>query len=79
VACAFHRAAAQGDYAERLHDLLGAVLGAPVAAIPTAADRAAAWGATSGLDTIDGVLLGLDAVAARRAGTSRARRSRGAA
>lgn len=68
VALDFHRAAVDGAYAERLHDALAAFLGGPIDAIPAAAERAAAWGATSGRDTLRGVQIGLEgaAVAARR-------------
>ncbi|HEU0235973.1 MAG TPA: DUF2877 domain-containing protein [Candidatus Limnocylindrales bacterium] len=64
VALDFHRAAAGGAYAERLHDVLAAILAGPVDAIPAAAERAAAWGATSGRDTLRGVLIGLEGAAA---------------
>ena len=60
VAVDFHRAAADGAYAERLHDVLAAVLAGPIDGIPAAAARAAAWGATSGTDTLRGVLIGLE-------------------
>ena len=62
VAVAFHRTAAQGDFAERLHDALAAILDGPVASIPDAATCAAAWGATSGRDTLRGVLVALESV-----------------
>jgi hypothetical protein len=61
VASELHRQAAAGAYSERLHDLTRAVLRGPTAGIPDALDRAAAWGATSGRDTILGVALGLAA------------------
>ena len=63
VAESYHRHAARGDYAERLHDLLRAVLTGPLAGIPVAAERAADWGATSGLDLLLGVSIGLAAAA----------------
>jgi hypothetical protein len=52
--------AAAGEFAERLHVLLAALLGSDDEAIPAAIDRAVAWGATSGADCLLGVLLGLD-------------------
>ena len=64
VALDFHRAAADGAYAERLHDTLAAILAGPIDAIPIAVARAAAWGATSGTDTMRGVLIGLEGAAA---------------
>ena len=60
VAEAFHRHAAAGAYSERLHDVLRAILTGPVAAIPAAVRTAAAWGATSGTDTLAGILMALD-------------------
>jgi len=63
VALDFLRAAADGAYAERLHDALEAILAGPIDAIPAAAERAAAWGATSGTDTLRGVLIGLEGAA----------------
>ncbi len=59
VAATFHRHATSGEYAERLHLLLDAVLAGPLVGIPEAVDRAAAWGATSGVDTLVGVILAL--------------------
>jgi hypothetical protein len=66
VAVAFHRAAAEGDFSERLHIVLAAILEGPIAAIPAAAERATAWGATSGRDTLIGVLVALEAAAGQR-------------
>lgn len=66
---AFHRHAAAGAYSERLHDFLRALLCQPKGAIPAAVHAAARWGATSGADTIAGVLLALgQPVAAASAG-----------
>lgn len=67
VAASFHRHAAAGDFAERLHDLLGAVLAGPPERIAGSVHRAAAWGATSGADTVLGVLLALRAAATAEA------------
>jgi hypothetical protein len=64
VAEGYHRHAAAGEFAGRLHDLLFAVLVGPVEGIPAAVARVAALGATSGLDTLVGVDLGLNAAAA---------------
>jgi uncharacterized protein DUF2877 len=60
VAESFHRYAAVGAYSERLHDVLRAILTGPLEAIPAAVATAAAWGATSGADTLAGILLALD-------------------
>jgi uncharacterized protein DUF2877 len=68
VAESFHRHAAEGAYSERLHDVLRAILVGPVQAIPAAILAATAWGATSGADTLAGILLGL---APTRASASR--------
>lgn len=60
VAESFHRHAAVGAYSERLHNVLRAILIGPLEAIPAAVATAAAWGATSGADTLAGILLALD-------------------
>lgn len=60
VAESFHRHAAGGAYSERLHDVLRAILTDPVDAIPAAVRFAVAWGATSGADTLAGMLLALE-------------------
>jgi uncharacterized protein DUF2877 len=62
--------AARGEFAERLHDLLRALLGSDQDTIPTAIDRAASWGATSGTDCLLGVLTGLDIAAGVRGALS---------
>ena len=64
VAETFHRHAARAEYAERFHQLLGGLLLGPFDAIAPAVRRAAQFGATSGLDSLLGVSIGLD-VAAR--------------
>ena len=56
----FHRYAAVGAYSERIHDVLRAILTGPLVAIPAAVATAAAWGATSGVDTLAGILLALE-------------------
>jgi len=60
LAATLLRHAGAGEFAERLHSLLAALLGADDEAIPAAIDRAVAWGATSGTDCLLGVLIGLD-------------------
>ena len=66
VAATLLRHAAAGEFAERLHDLVGVLIGSDDAAIPAAIERAVGWGATSGADCLVGVLLGLDAASGRR-------------
>lgn len=61
VSAALLRHAARGAFAERIHDLFDALLGEDAAAIEPAVARAAAWGATSGVDLLTGVVLALDA------------------
>lgn len=61
VAESAHRHAAIGAYSERIHDVLAAIVGAPTGAIPVAVEAAAAWGATSGVDTLAGIVLALRA------------------
>jgi hypothetical protein len=60
LAAAFHRHAAEAQYAQRIHEVLAAVLAGTVSDAVAAVERAAAWGATSGRDVLAGVLLGLD-------------------
>lgn len=60
VAATLLRHAARGEFAERIHILVGALLDASGGAIPAAIERSVAWGATSGTDCLLGVLLGLD-------------------
>lgn len=66
VAATLLRHAGAGEFAERLHALLAALLGSDDEAIPAALDRAVAWGATSGTDCLLGVLIGLDTSAGVR-------------
>ena len=66
LAATLLRHAAAGEFAERLHALLAALLGSDDEAIPAAIDRAVAWGATSGTDCLLGVLIGLDVAAGVR-------------
>jgi hypothetical protein len=66
LAATLLRHAGAGEFAERLHSLLAALLGSDDEAIPAAIDRAVAWGATSGTDCLLGVLIGLDVSAGVR-------------
>jgi len=66
LAATLLRHAGAGEFAERLHTLLAALLGSDEEAIPAAIDRAVAWGATSGTDCLLGVLIGLDVAAGVR-------------
>jgi hypothetical protein len=65
AATLLHHAGA-GEFAERLHALLAALIGSEDEGIPAAIDRAVAWGATSGTDCLLGVLIGLDVSAGVR-------------
>lgn len=67
VSAALLRHAARGEFSERIHRLIAALLGEDTAAIPLAIERAVAWGATSGADCLIGVLAGLDAATATSA------------
>ena len=66
LAATLLRHAAAGEFAERLHILLSALLGSDDERVPAAIERAVAWGATSGTDCLLGVLVGLDAAAGVR-------------
>ena len=66
LAATLLRHAGAGEFAERLHILLAALLGSDDEAIPATIDRALAWGATSGTDCLLGVLIGLDVSAGVR-------------
>jgi uncharacterized protein DUF2877 len=66
VAATLLRHAAAGEFAERLHALLSALLGSGDERVPAAIERAVAWGATSGTDCLLGVLIGLDVAAGVR-------------
>ena len=70
LAATLLRHAAAGEFAERLHTPLAALLGSDDEAIPAAIDRAVAWGATSGTDCLLGLLTGLDVAAGVRAALS---------
>jgi hypothetical protein len=60
LAATLLRHAAAGEFAERLHTLIRALVGPDDGSIAMALDRATAWGATSGTDSLVGVLIGLD-------------------
>ncbi len=60
LAATLLRHAAAGEFAERLHILLAALIGSDDERVPAAIERAVAWGATSGTDCLLGVLIGLD-------------------
>lgn len=63
VAATFLEHAAAGEFAGGIHALLAALLGTSLEPVAPAIDRVLDWGATSGADTLVGVLAGLDAVA----------------
>ncbi|MBF8289268.1 MAG: hypothetical protein HW391_236 [Chloroflexi bacterium] len=67
VAAAYLRHAARGEFSGDLHDLLAALLGEDGRSVGSAIDRVVGRGATSGADTLFGVLLGLDALTAQPA------------
>jgi len=64
VSTALLRHAARGEFTERIHRLLAALLDEDDSQLPAAIERAVAWGATSGRDCLLGVITGLDAAAA---------------
>lgn len=66
LAATLLRHAAAGEFAERLHTLVGALIGSADETIEPAIDQAVAWGATSGTDCLLGVLIGLDVAAGVR-------------
>ncbi len=59
--------AARGAFAERLHDVLIALARGRLADLATSVERATAYGATSGSDTLVGLFEGIDVALARRA------------
>jgi hypothetical protein len=59
VAESAHRHAALGAYSERIHDVLEAIVTGPLDVIPGTVAAAADWGATSGVDTLAGIVLAL--------------------
>ncbi len=79
VAERLHRHAARGEFCERLHSLMGAILAGDPARLPSAIATALDWGATSGADGLLGVLLGLRAAVPTTAAVGAAAVLRGAA
>ncbi len=63
VSTAMLRHAGRGEFTERVHRLLAALLDEDDRELPAAIERAVAWGATSGRDCLLGVIAGLDAAA----------------
>ncbi len=61
VSAAMLRHAVRGEAPERIHRLLAAALGPTTGSLAEAIRDAIAWGATSGADTLAGVLVALDA------------------
>lgn len=66
VGAAMLRHAAAGAFAERIHRLIEATLAEDLAPTGDPLRGAADWGATSGTDTLAGVVLALDAVTGAR-------------
>ncbi len=66
LAATLLRHAAAGEFAERLHTLIAALVDPDDEGVPAAIERAIAWGATSGTDCLLGVLIGLDVAAGVR-------------
>jgi hypothetical protein len=64
VARTFHRNAAVGEYTERMHTLMASILAGPASGIDTAVRRAADWGASSGGDTLVGVVAAFSGIQA---------------
>ncbi|MES2210465.1 MAG: DUF2877 domain-containing protein [Chloroflexota bacterium] len=63
VSTAFLRHAADGEFAAGLHELMAALIGPDPTGLASTIERSVAFGATSGTDTLVGVLMGLDALA----------------
>ena len=63
VSTAFLRHAADGEFAAGLHHLIAALIGPDPTRLASTIERSVAFGATSGTDTLVGVLMGLDALA----------------
>jgi Protein of unknown function (DUF2877) len=64
--------ACRGEFSQRLHDVLIAIAAQEPVALRQATDRAMAYGATSGADTLAGLSLGLDVARSRVAATKAA-------
>jgi len=65
VAASFYAHAAAGEYAEPIAAALRTVLSGPTNRVQEAVEQAGTWGATSGLDMLQGVALGIRLVAQR--------------
>jgi len=63
VSTTFLRHAAAGEFSGGLHGLMAALIGPDPSDAATTIERSVAFGATSGTDTLVGVLMGLDAIA----------------
>ena len=63
VSTAFLRHAVAGEFSAGLHRLLAAFIGPDPSDVASTIERSVAFGATSGTDTLVGVLTGLDALA----------------
>ena len=63
IAASYLRHAGRGEFAERIHVLLVALLGSGLSRIEPEIRAFVDWGASSGTDCLVGVLLGLDAAA----------------
>ena len=64
VSSTFLRHAAAGEFSAVLHGLMAAFVGPDPSALKLTIEQLVAFGATSGTDTLVGVLMGLDALAA---------------
>ncbi len=64
VSSTFLRHAAAGEFSGGLHGLMAALIGPDPSDVRSAIERSVAFGATSGADTLLGVLMGIDALAA---------------
>ncbi|HSO28923.1 MAG TPA: DUF2877 domain-containing protein [Candidatus Sulfomarinibacteraceae bacterium] len=78
VAATFLRHAAAGEFTGGIHGLVAGLLGPDSTAIEPAVGRVLGWGATSGTDTLVGLLAGLDAAAGLEAAGSPATTRRAA-
>jgi hypothetical protein len=68
IGAAALRHAAAGAYAERIHDVLAAIVSGPTRDVTVAVTRAMAYGATSGADTLVGLSAAIGIVSAGAAG-----------
>ena len=63
VSATFLRHASAGQFAAGVHQLMGVLIGPDASDAQATIERCVAYGATSGADTLVGILLGLDALA----------------